>query len=178
MIYFMFTTFVSLGFCVDRHDIIQSFSPEDFWTLVPTIEQGSLRVPLEWERGRVFDVSVAGVFESLIKTKVEATLISYTNSQGSKQRPKPLNTVELLKIASKQLGMGPHTTMQVAEKLFVFERSNKPVVFTYIYISLILSYTQGYISYPRTETSKYPTHFNFQETLQAQASNRTWCVIL
>lgn len=51
-----------------------------------------------------------------------------------------MNTVELMKAASSGLGLGPHTTMQIAERL----------------------YTQGYISYPRTETNEYPSNFNIK----------------
>lgn len=61
-------------------------------------------------------------------------LISVSKKEKVKQRPLALNTVEMLRTASSKLGMGPQYTMQVAERL----------------------YTQGYISYPRTETTSYP----------------------
>lgn len=65
-------------------------------------------------------------------------LVSVTSKEKVKARPPALNTVELMRVASSGLGMGPHHAMQIAEKL----------------------YTQGYISYPRTETTKYPENFD------------------
>lgn len=50
------------------------------------------------------------------------------------------------------VGMGPQHAMQVAERL----------------------YTQGYISYPRTETTHYPENFDLKGTLRQQASNSYW----
>lgn len=64
-------------------------------------------------------------------------MISITQQEKSKQRPLALNSVELMRAASTGLGMGPHHAMQLAERL----------------------YTQGYISYPRTETSHYSDNF-------------------
>ena len=52
--------------------------------------------------------------------------------------PLGLNTVELLKVASRRLGLSPHRTMEVAESL----------------------YTSGYLSYPRTESTRYPATFD------------------
>lgn len=63
--------------------------------------------------------------------------MSIQSTERSKVRPIALNTVELMRVASSGLGMGPQHAMQIAEKL----------------------YTQGYISYPRTETTSYPEHF-------------------
>lgn len=43
-----------------------------------------------------------------------------------------------MRAASAGLGIGPHNAMTLAERL----------------------YTQGYISYPRTETTTYPGNFD------------------
>jgi DNA topoisomerase-3 len=58
----------------------------------------------------------------------------------------------MLKMASKILGMGAHQTMHTAEYL----------------------YTSGYISYPRTESSRYPDAFEFRPLLEVQASHPQW----
>jgi DNA topoisomerase IA len=78
--------------------------------------------------------------------------VSYKEEGARKHRPHGLNTVELLKVASASLGIGPHQTMAVAERLYI----------------------QGFISYPRTESTKYPEGFNFDELLVAQANHPFW----
>lgn len=35
-------------------------------------------------------------------------------------------------------------------------------------------YMQGYISYPRTETSKYPENFDINGVLREQSANSNW----
>lgn len=66
--------------------------------------------------------------------------------QKSKPRPHGLNTVEMLKVASASFGMGPHHAMTIAERL----------------------YTSGFINYPRTESTAYPSTFDFKGLLKKQ----------
>lgn len=50
------------------------------------------------------------------------------------------------------MGIAPHHTMQIAERL----------------------YTSGFISYPRTESSGYPPGFEFDSTLSAHSRHPIW----
>ncbi|TGZ74421.1 hypothetical protein CRM22_000944 [Opisthorchis felineus] len=102
----------TLGFCVKRHDRIQSFKPESFWRIKASV----------------------------------------TTKEKVKPRPQGLNTVEMLRVASACLGIGPHAAMAVAERL----------------------YTSGYINYPRTETTTYPSTFDLRGLVQQQAKHPQW----
>jgi hypothetical protein len=59
---------------------------------------------------------------------------------------------ELEKLASRKLRINAKETMKIAEKL----------------------YTQGYISYPRTETNIFAKDFNLPELVQNQVNDSNW----
>ncbi|KAL6259332.1 hypothetical protein P5V15_009247 [Pogonomyrmex californicus] len=143
----------TLGFCVQRHDEIQTFKPDPYWVLQITIKSSDGQdIMLSWNRVRSFDKEVANMFLSHIKEHDHATVVSVQSMEKSKSRPIALNTVELMRIASSGLGMGPQHAMQIAERL----------------------YTQGYISYPRTETTSYPENFDLLSTLKQQQNSSEW----
>ena len=143
----------TLGFCVERHDQIQSFKPETFWVLkTQVLHPSGQTMNLEWDRARLFDKEVAVMFQKVVKSSRCATVVGVSKKEKAKQRPMALNTVEMLRIASSGLNMGPQHCMQTAERL----------------------YTQGYISYPRTETTHYPENFDLKGTLRQQQSNSIW----
>ncbi|PSN57539.1 DNA topoisomerase 3-beta-1 [Blattella germanica] len=138
----------TLGFCVQRHDEIQTFKPEAYWVLQLVVQSSDGReVTLDWDRVRCFEKEVASMFLSQVK---EVT--SITSKEKVKQRPQALNTVELMRVGSSGLGMGPHHAMQIAERLYV----------------------QGYISYPRTETTHYPENFDLLGVLKQQQNSTEW----
>ena len=59
---------------------------------------------------------------------------------------------ELEKSASRKLRINAKETMAIAEKL----------------------YTQGFISYPRTETNQFPKDFNLTELIDKQTGDSSW----
>ncbi|XP_014227771.1 DNA topoisomerase 3-beta-1 [Trichogramma pretiosum] len=143
----------TLGFCVQRHDEIQTFKPDPYWVLQLTVKSPDGQdVVLSWSRVRSFDKEVANIFLSHVKEHEYAVVKSIQSTEKSKARPIALNTVELMRVASSGLGMGPHHAMQIAERL----------------------YTQGYISYPRTETTSYPENFELTSTLKQQQNSPDW----
>ncbi|XP_028759686.1 DNA topoisomerase 3-beta [Neltuma alba] len=142
----------TLGFCVQRYLQINTFKPEKFWTLHPYITHNGYEIQLEWNRGRLFDMNVAVMFQKLVTENGLLEVTDVSEEQKTKSRPVGLNTVNLLKVASSALGFGPQLAMQLAERL----------------------YTQGFISYPRTESTAYPPSFDFQGVLSAQANNPIW----
>lgn len=107
---------------------------------------------VKWSRVHLFDKEVVYIFYNDIKSASHATVTKVKLQAKSKERPAALNTVELLRAASKGLGISPIHAMQVAERL----------------------YTQGYISYPRTETTQYPANFDFRSVLSQQTKSPAW----
>ena len=78
----------------------------------------------------------------LYRTEISCSLIFYrvddvTQKESKKARPIPLNTVDLLKVASNQLHIGPHHTMQIAERLYV--KHGSPTIVCYHFVMLLFS---------------------------------------
>lgn len=145
----------TLGFCVQRHLEMETFKPEPYWLLDLGIMNSGTMCRAVWDSGRSFNRNKV---DSYIATCRDAnppsvarvtSVITKDKNQG---RPVPLNTVALLKACSKALGIGPHSALQIAERL----------------------YLSGYLSYPRTESTRYPKSFDIAGTLQDQVQDNRW----
>jgi DNA topoisomerase-3 len=134
----------TMGFVVEQAERIKWFVPETFWTIdVSVTDEEGTKATLQWDRKRVFDKISAIIVFDRIKNS-EAYVESIVESNATKPRPNGLNTVKLLKVASKSFGMSAHETMRIAESL----------------------YLRGYVTYPRTESTNYSTNFDFNEVLK------------
>lgn len=124
-----------LNFVVQRHFQIVNFKPENFYGLENTLNKDVFK----WKRNHLFDKNCVIHFYNILSNgKAKITNKTVTNKE--KYRPLPLRTVEFQKACSSYYKIGGHKIMEIAEKL----------------------YSDGYISYPRTETDSFPKNFGFQ----------------
>ncbi|XP_017370352.1 DNA topoisomerase 3-alpha isoform X3 [Cebus imitator] len=109
-------------------------------------------VEFNWKRHRLFNHTACLVLYQLCMEDPMATVVEVRSKPKSKWRPQALDTVELEKLASRKLRINAKETMRIAEKL----------------------YTQGYISYPRTETNIFPRDLNLTVLVEQQTPDPRW----
>ncbi|XP_007939652.1 DNA topoisomerase 3-alpha [Orycteropus afer afer] len=144
--------FPTLGFVVERFKAIQAFVPETFHRIKVTHEHKEGIVEFNWKRHRLFNHTACLVLYQLCMENPLATVIEVRSKPKSKWRPQALDTVELEKLASRKLRINAKETMRIAERL----------------------YTQGYISYPRTETNIFPRDLNLVVLVEQQIRDPHW----
>lgn len=144
--------FPTLGFVVERFKAIQAFIPETFYKIKVLHEVEEEMVEFSWKRNRLFNHTACLVLYQICMESPTATVTSVSSKPKSKWRPLPLDTVELEKLASRKLSISAKETMKIAEKL----------------------YTQGFISYPRTETNIFPENLALSPLVEQQTLNPAW----
>ncbi|CAF1077721.1 unnamed protein product, partial [Didymodactylos carnosus] len=147
--------FPTLGFVVERYQQRENFIKELFWKIVVEHKTDSEKIcDFVWERGRLFEHHACLMLYDMIMEEPLAKVIDVKGKNKSKWRPVALDTVvkELEKLASRKLRLSGKKTMEIAEKL----------------------YTKGMISYPRTETNKFPKEINLVPLVQNQTVDPNW----
>ncbi|KFQ53766.1 DNA topoisomerase 3-alpha, partial [Nestor notabilis] len=144
--------FPTLGFVVERFKAIQAFVPEAFYKIKVTHDHEDDSVVFNWKRNRLFNHTACLVLYQMCMEDPVATVVEVGSKPKSKWRPLPLDTVELEKLASRKLKINAKETMRISEKL----------------------YTQGFISYPRTETNIFPKELNLSALVQQQTQDPNW----
>lgn len=144
--------FPTLGFVVERYKAIEEFVAEPFWKLVATHKKDDINVEFLWDRQRLFDQRVVQIFlDECLEARL-GRISKVTRKPKSKWRPSALDTVELEKLAVRKLHISAKDAMAVAERL----------------------YNKGYISYPRTETNKFPSNLDLTPYVEQQTANAEW----
>lgn len=99
-----------------------------------------LSVEFNWDRHRLFDRASCEAFLMICQTNPTAKVIEVTKKPKNKWRPQAMDTIELEKLGSRKLKLSAKETMTIAEKL----------------------YSNGIISYPRTETNMFSTEIDLK----------------
>ncbi|OAD60713.1 DNA topoisomerase 3-alpha [Eufriesea mexicana] len=144
--------FPTLGFVVERFLAIERFQPEPYWKIKVMDIRDGISVEFRWARGRLFEKLPCEVLFDICLEQPSATVQRIVSKPKSKWRPLPLDTVELEKQGSRKLHLSAKETMKIAERL----------------------YTQGLISYPRTETNIFPKELNLIPFVSQQINNSAW----
>ncbi|XP_030024894.2 DNA topoisomerase 3-alpha [Manduca sexta] len=144
--------FPTLGFVVERYRAVENFVSEMFWKLKVIHTLNNLSVEFVWDRVRLFDEDACQVLHDVCLESPQAKVRDVKTKPKSKWRPLPLDTVELEKLGSRKLKINAKETMRLAEKL----------------------YTQGLISYPRTETNEFPKEMNLATLVGQQTGDPNW----
>eukprot|EP00929_Paragymnodinium_shiwhaense_P029928 TRINITY_DN17058_c0_g2_i2.p1 TRINITY_DN17058_c0_g2~~TRINITY_DN17058_c0_g2_i2.p1 ORF type:complete len:1067 (+),score=237.48 TRINITY_DN17058_c0_g2_i2:142-3342(+) len=140
--------FPTLWFCVKRHCEIEAHVPVPFWRLQIDVELCGATFTCQRTQGEFWDSREVQAKAAALRGTDDCQIRSVRAYRSKINRPLPLNTVALLKMASDELGLGPSDAMHCAEQL----------------------YLKGIMSYPRTETDKYPGNFDLQGTVQIMAN--------
>ena len=144
--------FPTLGFVVERWKQRENFVPQPFWFIDVVYTRDKIKCNFIWKRQRLFDQrSCLAIYTKICETPT-AKVTNLTNRQKSKYRPYAMDTVSFERLASSKLRINAKKAMQVAEKL----------------------YTSGYISYPRTETNKFPPEIKLNDLIAAQSASPQW----
>ncbi|KAI4457177.1 prokaryotic dna topoisomerase [Holotrichia oblita] len=144
--------FPTLGFVVDRYKAIEEFISEPFWRIKMNHLVKDITTEFNWKRERLFDKNACEAILDICKENPMATVEMVESKPKSKWRPLPLDTVEMEKNVSRKLRITAKEAMRIAEKL----------------------YTQGLISYPRTETNIFPRELNLQPLVEQQTADNRW----
>ncbi|XP_032669264.1 DNA topoisomerase 3-alpha isoform X2 [Odontomachus brunneus] len=144
--------FPTLGFVVERFLAIDRFKSEPYWKIRVTDDRDEIFVEFRWARVRLFEKMPCQIFLDMCLEQPDATVEKVTCKPKSKWRPLPLDTIELEKQGSRKLRLNAKETMRIAERL----------------------YTQGLISYPRTETNIFPKELNLAPLVGQQVDNQAW----
>ena len=137
----------TLALIVDREREVENFTPEDFWTLHATfskvVDGSPQEFTTEHEHGRFWARREALATRDAAERASKGTVLEYLQNEREERPPPPFNTTMFVAEANR-LGFGAAQSMKIAEDL----------------------YQGGYISYPRTDNTVYPSTVNLRTILE------------
>jgi DNA topoisomerase-1 len=103
---------------IDREKQIDSFVPEDFWTIQTKLKDNKNNEFFAKYEYKITDQKTADQLEKDINTCGKFTVKDVVDSEEKKAPPAPLVTSSLQQIMSKQFGVPADRTMKAAQSLY------------------------------------------------------------
>jgi DNA topoisomerase-1 len=135
----------TLALIVDREREIETFVPKTYWEIFADLAKHGMEITFSasHSHGRFDEKTEAHTIFERIKDSKSGTVLGYSAQNKEEYPPIPFNTTQFVVEASK-MGLSAAMAMKLAEDL----------------------YTDGYISYPRTDNTVYPPSLNLRQLLK------------
>ena len=137
----------TLALVVDREREIENFVPQDYWTLSARFQKEVEGKPIEFETHHEHGPFWARREAEAAMAEAERTsrglVKEYIQNEREERPPPPFNTTMFVAEANR-IGFGAAQAMKLAEDL----------------------YQSGFISYPRTDNTVYPSTINLRSVLE------------
>ncbi|TLZ87070.1 MAG: topoisomerase I, partial [Methanobacteriota archaeon] len=137
----------TLALIVDREREIENFVPQDFWTVHAKFRKDINGAPVEFETNHEHGPFWARSETEAVMAQAEAAaqgiVREYLQNEREERPPPPFNTTMFVAEANR-MGFGAAQAMRIAEDL----------------------YQSGFISYPRTDNTVYPSTVNLRSVLE------------
>lgn len=137
----------TLSIIVDKEKEIEAFDPETYWKIFSKFKKNGVEFSSTHNEGRIWKKQKA---DDILKNMgEEAQVLSVLREKKHENPPIPFNTTQFQRAAGA-IGVSPSLAMSVAEDL----------------------YTEGFISYPRTDNTVYPDDLDFRGILKTIRKNK------
>ncbi len=130
----------TLALIVNKEKEIKAFKPVPFWRIEALLESD---IEASHSEGDIFDKKEADLIFGKVKDEKNAKVAELKERERNDKPPIPFNTTQFIK-AANVMGMQAARIMSIAEEL----------------------YTNGYISYPRTDNTVYPKGLDLRKTVE------------
>ena len=131
----------TLAIVVDKDEEIENFEPDPYWQITAVLKK-NIEFKASFEEDRIWDEERAEKLYEKVENAKDAKTLNFNEKTKQNRPPIPFNTTQFLSDANK-LGLSAAQAMRTAENL----------------------YTQGWISYPRTENTVYPNSLHLRKHL-------------
>jgi len=132
----------TLALIVDREREIEAFKPTPYWMVTADLKKEAV-FKASHKHGRFLDKEEAHNALTRAKRATAAKVKEVKETENDEWAPPPFSTTTFLMEANK-IGLSPAQAMKIAEDL----------------------YTNGYISYPRTDNTVYPPSLSLRTILE------------